>query len=92
MHLMVTGLVQGVGFREFTLRTSRQLGIRGWVRNLPTGEVELEAEGPEAAVQELEGKIKKGPRGSKVDSVNALNTNSGEALEEFEIRETPAKP
>jgi acylphosphatase len=90
IHLLITGTVQGVGFREFTQRSARQLGIKGWARNLPTGEVELEAEGLEAAVQEFEGKVNKGPRSAKVEKVQAGKASS-EPLAEFEIRETPAK-
>jgi len=90
IHVLITGTVQGVNFREFTQRSARQLGIKGWTRNLPTGEVELEAEGPEAAVQQFEGKLKSGPRGAKVDKVQTVKA-SMEPLAEFEIRETPAK-
>ncbi|MGD0088353.1 MAG: acylphosphatase [Planctomycetota bacterium] len=90
IHLLITGTVQGVGFREFTQRNARQAGIQGWARNLPTGEVELEAEGPEAAIQEFEGKMNKGPRSAKVEKVQAVKT-SAEPLAEFEIRETPTK-
>jgi acylphosphatase len=90
IHALITGTVQGVGFREFTQRNARQLGIIGWVRNLPTGEVELEAEGPEAAMQQFEGKVKSGPRGSKVDKVQTAKAST-EPLAEFEIRETPTK-
>jgi acylphosphatase len=89
IHLLITGTVQGVGFREFTQRTARQLGIKGWVRNLPTGEVELEAEGPEAVVVELEGKVNKGPRSAKVEKVQSAQA-SKDPLGEFEVRETPA--
>jgi len=90
VHLLISGTVQGVGFREFTMRTARQLGIRGWVRNLPGGDVELEAEGVEAAMQEFEAKLNKGPRSSKVEKVQATKA-SMDPLAEFEIRETPAK-
>lgn len=90
VHLLITGTVQGVGFREFTLRTARQLSLKGWVRNLPTGEVELEAEGLEAAIQELETKVGKGPRSAKVEKVQTVKA-SLDPLGEFEVRETPAK-
>ena len=90
IHLLITGTVQGVGFREFTQRSARQLGIKGWARNLPTGEVELEAEGPEDAVKQFEGKVNSGPRGAKVTKVQPVKAST-EPLEEFEIRETPAK-
>jgi acylphosphatase len=90
IHLFIAGTVQGVGFREFTRRSARELKLKGWVRNLPSGEVELEAEGPEAAVVELEGKVHKGPRGAEVKKVESKSPG-GEELNEFEILETPDK-
>ena len=44
-HIVVNGLVQGVGFRYFTVTQARRLGVRGWVRNCRDGSVELEAQG-----------------------------------------------
>ena len=45
-HIVVNGLVQGVGFRYFTVTQARRLGVRGWVRNCRDGSVELLAIGP----------------------------------------------
>ncbi len=50
-HILVQGQVQGVGYRYFASKTARILSIAGWVKNLPTGEVELEAEGDDAAIK-----------------------------------------
>ena len=66
VYVRVGGLVQGVGFRYFAQRTARRLGLVGFVRNLPSGEVELEAEGPEEAVSELVDRVKAGPSGARV--------------------------
>ena len=52
-HIVVTGLVQGVGFRYFTVTQARRLGVQGWVRNCRDGSVELEAQGSSDAVQAL---------------------------------------
>ena len=52
-HIVVNGLVQGVGFRYFTVTQARRLGVRGWVRNCRDGSVELEAQGSSDAVQAL---------------------------------------
>ena len=49
-HIVVNGLVQGVGFRYFTVTQARRLGVRGWVRNCRDGSVELEAQGSSDAV------------------------------------------
>jgi len=90
IHLLISGTVQGVGFRDFTQRNALQLGIKGWARNLPTGEVELEAEGPDAALKQFEDKVNVGPRSAKVERVQPVKTSS-EPLAEFEVRETPTK-
>jgi acylphosphatase len=61
LHCLFSGEVQGVGFRRHTERQALALGLRGWVRNLPDGRVEMVAEGPpadlEALVKHLEGRF-----------------------------------
>jgi len=92
IHALLSGRVQGVGFRAFTRRQARRLKIRGWVRNLPTGEVELVAEGPGKAIKAFEQKIRRGPRGARVDQVRFLESEEGrgrKALPAFEVRPTP---
>jgi acylphosphatase len=69
LHAAVRGRVQGVGFREFTRRHAAALGLTGWVRNRPDGSVELEAEGPRPALDELVRRLHTGPRLSRVDAV-----------------------
>ena len=61
VYARVTGRVQGVGFRFFVERRAQALGLVGYVRNLPGGEVELEAEGPEDRVSDLIDAVGKGP-------------------------------
>ncbi len=68
-HFIVTGYVQGVGFRWFTMRRARSLGLCGWVRNLPDGSVEVWAEGEESDLDSLESALKGGPSGSRVKFV-----------------------
>ncbi len=53
VHIMITGTVQGVGFRYYTRRLASSLGLTGFVKNLASGEVEIEAEGDKQKVQEL---------------------------------------
>jgi acylphosphatase len=53
VHCIVTGIVQGVGFRYYTRDEAMRLGLRGWVRNLDDGNVEVVVEGPEEALQQL---------------------------------------
>ena len=52
-HIFYLGMVQGVGFRFTTQRLASGLGLKGWVRNLPDGRVEILAEGPEEKIKEL---------------------------------------
>jgi acylphosphatase len=52
-HVIVSGMVQGVGYRYFVLHRARRLNLMGWVRNLHSGEVELEVEGQWALIESL---------------------------------------
>lgn len=65
-------MVQGVGFRWYVKRRAERLGLKGWVRNLPGGQVEVVAEGSEEALMELEEVLKKGPPAARVDRVERL--------------------
>ena len=69
LYAKVSGRVQGVGFRASTVAVGRRLGLGGWVRNLYSGEVELEAEGPLDALDKLLVFLHRGPRGARVDGV-----------------------
>jgi acylphosphatase len=64
------GTVQGVGFRDFVRRRARSLDLSGYVRNLPDGTVELEVEGPGAAVAALCAAVAAGPPGAVVARVS----------------------
>jgi acylphosphatase len=66
---VVSGRVQGVGFRFFAERAARELGVHGWVRNMPDGTVETLAEGAPEAVQGYLDRLRQGPRGARVTSV-----------------------
>lgn len=68
-RVVVTGRVQGVGFRFSTEGEADRLGLAGWVRNRPDGGVELEAEGPPDEVDELVAWLRTGPPGARVDDV-----------------------
>lgn len=69
-HYIVSGRVQGVGFRYFTQRSAAQHAISGWVRNTPEGRVEIEAEGDAEAMRQFESEISTGPSGARVDQVD----------------------
>ena len=69
LHLLVSGLVQGVGFRYFVLRCAQRYSLTGWVKNLPDSRVEVMASGDEKALIELLGLIKQGPDFSAVEDI-----------------------
>jgi acylphosphatase len=69
-HLHVAGRVQGVWYRESARRTATELGVRGWVRNLPDGRVEAVAEGPRAAVERFIAWCHLGPPAADVSGVD----------------------
>lgn len=66
---MVRGLVQGVGFRYFVYHHALDLDLTGYVRNLFSGEVEIEAEGDRSLVEELIKQVKIGPQSAQVNDV-----------------------
>ncbi len=67
VHVFVSGRVQGVGFRDFVKENAQKLKLTGWVRNLSDRRVELVAEGPGAAIDELLKAVAKGPPAAKVE-------------------------
>jgi acylphosphatase len=73
-HILVQGRVQGVGFRQFTCRVAVELGLTGWVRNLPDGRVEIVAEGEDLPLTSFMSLIRQGPPLSRVDAISATNT------------------
>jgi acylphosphatase len=88
VHIVVTGLVQGVGFRYSTQKTASGLGLFGWVRNLPDGSVEAVAEGEEEAIEKFLVWCRQGAAGSRVDEVKVVKWESllKASFEGYEIR------
>ena len=69
-RFLVSGHVQGVGFRWFVARHARALGLSGYARNLPDGRVEVVAEGrDDAALGQLEERLRAGPAHARVEAV-----------------------
>ncbi len=66
---LISGRVQGVGFRYFTQAAAFREGVHGWVRNLPDGRVEAAAEGEAEAIERFERDIRHGPPGARVERV-----------------------
>lgn len=69
-HLVVAGMVQGVAYRASARDEGRSLGLCGWVRNLDSGEVEAEVEGPEDAVEGFVAWCHRGPSFARVAAVH----------------------
>jgi acylphosphatase len=86
VHLMVRGLVQGVGFRYFVLRQATALGLRGFVRNHFDGSVEIVAEGSRSALEELLSSVRLGPRSAAVRGVSVEWTDLTHQFSDFEVR------
>lgn len=66
---LISGRVQGVGFRAFAERQAAVEGLHGWVRNLGDGRVEVLFEGDAEAVARAEAKLRRGPAGAYIDDV-----------------------
>ncbi len=71
-HVLVSGRVQGVGFRWHTRARAQELGLVGWVANLPDGRVEAWLEGEPAALEAMLAWLAKGPPAARVTSVEVV--------------------
>lgn len=85
VHLIVSGAVQGVGFRMFIDLKAKELNLCGWVRNRMDGTVEIEAQGPEKAIDELLRQAKKGPSRSHVTSIRKEDKEPDHHLDRFSV-------
>ena len=73
-RFVVSGQVQGVGFRMFTAAAARRDELRGWVRNLPDGRVEVVCDGDAQSIERFARIIRQGPPGARVDNVESEST------------------
>ncbi len=85
VYFKAGGRVQGVGFRWFVRDSALALGLKGWVRNLPGGDVEGEAQGPAEKLDRLLLEIKSGHDWARVDELKHYEVPET-ADENFEIR------
>jgi len=85
-HIVVNGLVQGVGFRYFVYHQAMRLGLKGYVANLYNGDVEIDVEGDRSLIEELIKEVKSGPRAGHVSHVNVNWKNFASMYERFDIR------
>ncbi len=68
-RFLISGHVQGVGFRYFAEGRAAVEGVHGWVRNLPDGRVETLVEGELESVNRVEAALRRGPSGARIDNV-----------------------
>lgn len=80
----ISGLVQGVGYRFFVEKIARSLGIKGYVKNLWDGRVEVFAEADEKTLSELEAKLRVGPPASDVSNVEVVDVQI-QGFKDFKI-------
>ncbi len=86
LHLYLEGRVQGVGFRAFTRRQARDLGLTGWVKNLPDGRVEIQAVGASEALEEFLSRIRQGPPVGRVSFIDQDTLSDPSDFTDFEVR------
>ena len=85
-EIVVNGLVQGVGFRYFVQREANKLGVKGFVKNLFTGEVLTVVEGEKAIVEEMIKKLRVGPSHASVKSCKVDWQEPKNEFTDFEVR------
>lgn len=86
VQLLISGLVQGIFFRANTQTKAEELGVNGWVKNLPDGRVEVVAEGDRKKLEELIAWSRQGPSGARVDRVEVGWEGATGEFSRFEIR------
>ena len=84
---LISGVVQGVGFRYYVLRQATSLGLTGWTRNLPDGRVEVVARGEAGGLARLEAALGRGSTHSTVSDVEKVEISDDDTgVSIFEIR------
>ena len=91
VYALVSGHVQGVGYRQGCRHTARSLGLVGWVRNLADGRVELFAQGPDDGVDRLLDWVWAGPAAARVSGVETDVVAPDATLTDFFIQAGPKR-
>ena len=86
MHAIVHGQVQGVWFRAWTRDMARELGVKGWVRNMPSGDVETMAQADDKALEAFLERLHGGPPLARVSRIDASPLDLEEVYDTFEVR------
>ncbi|MGC9504265.1 acylphosphatase [Baaleninema sp.] len=87
VRLLISGTVQGVGFRYSTRQQAEQLGLSGWVRNRSDGRVEAVFEGKVTAVEQAVAWCRQGPLSAEVTDLS-ISSEDPQGLARFEVRPT----
>lgn len=85
VEIYVSGVVQGVGFRYYTTKVAKELGIKGFVKNLPDGRVYIYAVGEESSLEKFISNIHQGPPLAVVKDVEVRSAEIKE-FDKFEVR------
>ena len=85
-QMVVSGRVQGVGFRYFCVRHAQRLGVRGYVKNLPDGSVLVRAYGTPSQIDEFTRLVKKGPAFAQITGAEADIVPDDPEVQMFEVR------
>ena len=84
-HYTISGRVQGVAFRHYTVKEASKWGISGTVKNLFNGDVEVYAQGDEASIAHFESFLHTGPGSARVDKVEKEIVDENEVYKGFDI-------
>lgn len=86
LRAVVHGRVQGVYYRAFTARAAKALNLKGFVRNTPGGDVELEAEGERADIEQFLRQLKTGPPSAVVEKIDTVWSACQDLYRSFDVR------
>ncbi len=86
VHALVSGFVQGVNFRYYTVRRGKQLGLNGFVRNTVDGRVEVVAQGSMQQLERMIEWLRNGPSSASVENVKVEWHKSGKKFSGFKIK------
>ncbi len=84
-HLYISGRVQGVFYRAFAKEVANSSGLKGWVKNLPNGDVEAIFEGDKKVIEDAINTCKKGPVSSHVTNIDVIWEENLEGFTDFKI-------
>lgn len=85
VHIIISGFVQGIGYRKWVKRHARQLGVVGWIKNREDGAVEAVLQGESTAVDQLIAESKKGPYLANITAVELYEISSDPNIVDFVV-------